>query len=432
MSSDDTQWIHDWNDDNDAAVTDWRDGLEFYDESLRDGIQSPSATDPSIGDKERVLALQDEIGIQHTDIGLPGAGPRAVADVTHLAKFARDGGLKINLTCAARTHPNDINPIITISQKVGVPIEVMAFLGSSPIRLFTEGWDVERLETLTRDAVKLAVSNGLPCTFVTEDTVRSDPATLKRLFQVALDEGARGLCICDTVGHATPSGVRNLLSWVKDTVVELGHPDTVIDWHGHNDRGLGLINAMVAAQAGAKRVHGTILGVGERVGNTQIDLLLVNMRLMGVQWEGDLSKLREYAELGARATSTPLPFNYPVFGTDAFRTGTGVHAAAVIKALQKGDAALADAVYSGVPASLFGLHQAIEVGHMGGRSNVVFWLKFRDIEPVDELVTTIFDFAKSTSRVLNDEEVMAVVEDWRAQSAAGSVTDPNGETSASL
>ncbi len=428
----DSQWIHDWNQDDALAVDGWRDGLEFYDESLRDGIQSPSATDPSIEDKERVLALQNEIGIHHTDIGLPGAGPRAVADVTHLAKFARDSKLKINLTCAARTHPNDINPIISISQDVGVPIEVMAFLGSSPIRLFTEGWDVERLETLTRDAVKLAVGNGLPCTFVTEDTVRSDPTTIKRLFRVALDEGAKGVCICDTVGHATPDGVRNLIRWVRKTVVELGHPDAIIDWHGHNDRGLGLINAMVAAQSGAKRVHGTILGVGERVGNTQIDLLLVNMRLMGVQWEGNLSKLREYAEFGAKATSTPLPFNYPVFGTDAFRTGTGVHAAAVIKALRKGDEALADAVYSGVPASLFGLHQVIEVGHMGGRSNVVYWLKFRDIEPHDDLVTAVFDHAKNTSRVLTDDEVMAVVNQWRAQTGSTSVADPTAEAAASI
>jgi 2-isopropylmalate synthase len=429
----DSEWIHDWNQDDALAVDGWRDGLEFYDESLRDGIQSPSATDPSIEDKERVLALQDEIGIQHTDIGLPGAGPRAVADVTHLAKFARDSGLKINLTCAARTHPNDINPIIAISQEVGVPIEVMAFLGSSPIRLFTEGWDVERLETLTRDAVQLAVGQGLPCTFVTEDTVRSDPATIKRLFRVALGEGAKGVCICDTVGHATPDGVRNLIRWVRETVVELGHPDAIIDWHGHNDRGLGLINAIVAAQSGAKRVHGTILGVGERVGNTQIDLLLVNMRLMGVEWEGDLSKLKEYAELGAAATSTPLPFNYPVFGTDAFRTGTGVHAAAVIKAMRKGDAKLADAVYSGVPASLFGLHQVIEVGHMGGRSNVVYWLKFRNIEPLEGLVTAVFDHAKGTSRVLTDDEVMAVVDDWRrAQTASSSGSELEAEGSSAL
>jgi len=421
-------WIYDWNDDR-FSIDNWREGVEFYDESLRDGIQSPSATDPSIEDKERILALQDAVGIQHTDIGLPGAGPRAVQDVRHLAKFTKDENLRINLTCAARTHPNDINPIIQISQDVGVPIEVMAFLGSSPIRQFAEGWDTQRLVDLTGSAVKLATEAGNPCTFVTEDTVRSRPETLRTLFEVALGEGAQGLCICDTVGHATPDGVHNLISWVRKTVIELGYPDTVIDWHGHNDRGLGLINAIAAAQAGAKRIHGTILGVGERVGNTMIDLLLVNMRLLGVQWEGDLSRLGEYAELGARATSTPLPFNYPVFGTDAFRTGTGVHAAAIIKALAKGDAELADAVYSGVPAGMFGLHQAIEVGHMGGRSNVIFWLKQRDIEPTDDLVDAIFDAAKATSRVLNDDEVMALVEDYR--SGAGASSGDEGSPTAS-
>jgi len=411
MSSDDV--IYDWNEKS-SHLPGWRDGLEFYDESLRDGIQSPSATDPVIEDKERVLLLQDRCGIQHTDIGLPGAGPRAVADVTHLAKFARDQRLKINLTCAARTHPNDIKPIIAISNEVGVPIEVMAFLGSSPIRQFAEGWELEHMVELARDAVKLAVGAGLPCTFVTEDTVRSTPETLSTLFEVVLGEGAKGLCICDTVGHATPDGARNIITWVREKVVELGYPDTVIDWHGHNDRGLGLINAIAAAQAGAKRIHGTILGVGERVGNTQIDLLLVNMKLLGVKWEGDLSALREYTELGAKATSTPLPFNYPVFGTDAFRTGTGVHAAAIIKALNKGDEDLADRVYSGVPAGMFGLHQVIEVGHMGGRSNVEHWLRHRQIEASEGLITAVFEAAKASNRVLKDSEVLAIVAEHNA------------------
>ncbi len=413
--------IYDWNQDGQGAVSDWRVGLEFYDESLRDGIQSPSATDPIIEDKEKVLLLQDRCGIQHTDIGLPGAGPRAVADVTHLARFARDQRLKINLTCAARTHPNDINPIIKISNEVGVPIEVMAFLGSSPIRQFAEGWEVDRLVELARTAVKLAVDAGLPCTFVTEDTVRSTPETLSTLFEVVLGEGAKGLCICDTVGHATPGGARNIIKWVRSKVVELGYPDTVIDWHGHNDRGLGLINAIAAAEAGARRIHGTILGVGERVGNTQIDLLLVNMKLLGVEWDGDVSALREYTELGARATSTPLPFNYPVFGTDAFRTGTGVHAAAIIKALKKGDDDLADQVYSGVPAGMFGLHQVIEIGHMGGRSNVEYWLRYRGIEPGEDLITAIFEAAKSGNRVLDDSEVLAIV----AEHGALPATDPD-------
>lgn len=400
--------VHDWNREA-TESTSWMDGLEFYDETLRDGIQSPSAIDPTIEDKERILLLQDKVGIHHTDIGLPGAGHRAVSDVTHLARFAIENNLNLNLTCAARTHPNDIQPIIDISEKVGRPIEVMAFLGSSPIRLYTEGWTTEKLVDLTRSAVRMAVGAGLPCTFVTEDTVRSAPETLEAVFRVALDEGAKGLCICDTVGHATPSGVRSIIEWTQKLVKDWGFEDTVIDWHGHNDRGFGLINAVAAAKAGAKRVHGTMLGVGERVGNTAIGLLLVNMKLMGVPMNGDLSALCEYAALGAKATGTPLPFNYPVFGSDAFRTGTGVHAAAVIKALNLGDAWLADRIYSGVPAADFGLEQVIEIGHMGGRSNVIYWLKSRGIEPKEDLVAAIFDAAKRSDRVLTDQEIREVI-----------------------
>jgi 2-isopropylmalate synthase len=287
-------------------------------------------------------------------------------------------------------------------------------LGASPIRIFTEGWTIEKMIDLTRNAVRMATEAGLPCTFVTEDTVRSQPETLRTLFQVALDEGAKGLCLCDTVGHATPQGAANLVRWVRGVVAELGHPDTVIDWHGHNDRGLGLINAIAAAQAGARRIHGTILGVGERVGNTAIDLLLVNMSLMGVEIDGDLALVREYAELGAKATSTPLPFNYPVFGSDAFRTGTGVHAAAIIKAMSKGDDWLADRVYSGVPAGLFGLKQVIEIGHMAGRSNVVCWLQQRDVEPDSDLVDAIFTVAKAGNRNLTTDEVWAVINQHQA------------------
>lgn len=419
--------IYDWNDPKADAIEGWRDGIEFYDETLRDGLQSPTATDPTPEDKERVLFLQDKVGIQHTDIGLPGAGPRAVADTTRLAEFARDNRLRINLTCAARTHAADIRPVIEISQKVGVPIEVMAFLGCSPIRQLTEGWDLDRMCGFTRRAVKMAVGAGLPCTFVTEDTIRSDPKTLRALFEVALGEGARGLCICDTVGHGTPAGVRKLITFVRETISFLGNKDTVIDWHGHNDRGLGLINAITAAQWGARRIHGTILGVGERVGNTPIDLLLVNLRLMGVAWEGDLTALREYAEHGAEAMGTTPPFNYPVFGQDAFRTATGVHAAAIVKALAMGDAALADRVYSGIPAAQFGLKQVIDVGPMGGRSNVIYWLRSRGLEAEQGLVSAVFRHAKQTPHVLSEEEVMAVVDGYRSsRGRSPQVTDPAG------
>jgi 2-isopropylmalate synthase len=399
--------IYDWNKKGHTISPPMR-RVEYFDETLRDGIQCPSVTDPSIEAKMGMVRLLSQVGVHHVDIGLPGAGPRAVEDCVVLAELIRDEGLPIQAACAARTHPNDIQPIIDVSQKTGVSIEVMTFLGTSPIRLYTEGWDEDLLEKRTRTAVRMAKDAGLTCTFVTEDTVRSNPETLRRLFTAALEEGADGLCVCDTVGHATPNGVYNLIHFTKDLIRGLGSSARV-DWHGHNDRGLGLGNALSAIEAGADRVHGTVLGMGERVGNTPIDLMLVNLKLLDVE-EADFSSLAQLVDLASEACAWPIPVNYPVFGKDAFRTGTGVHAAAVIKAIAKGDEWLADQVYSGVPAAWFGRRQEIEIGHMAGDSNIIYWLSSRDIEPAPGLVDEIRKLAKSTNRVLEEHEVMAVVD----------------------
>lgn len=398
--------IHDWNVEGPFGVKS-KPRPKIVDETLRDGVQCPSVTDPPIEAKEQIVRLLAGIGVDVVDIGLPGAGPRAVADVTRLATLIRDEKLPIAMNCAARTIEADIRPIIDISQKVGMPIEVMAFLGASPIRLYAEGWDVDLLETRTRSSIRLAKQNGLPCTFVTEDTTRSSPETLRRLFLAAIEEGADGLCLCDTVGHSTESGVRNLLAFARTVVKESGR-DVRLDWHGHNDRGYGLSNAVVAVEDGIDRVHGCVLGVGERVGNTSLDLLLVNLKLMG-WFDGDLSRLAELVDLTSEHTNVPIPVSYPVFGKDAFRTGTGVHAAAVIKAISKGADWLADRVYSGVPASWFGRRQEIEIGPMAGDSNIIFWLKQRKMEPTPTLVAAIREKAKSTSRMLTEAEVYAVV-----------------------
>ncbi len=398
--------IYDWN-ARGTAISPPMKPVEFFDETLRDGIQCPSVTDPPIEAKMEMIRLMDTLGVHHVDVGLPGAGPRAVEDVKHLTEFIRDEGLSIKPTCAARTHPNDIRPIIEVSQQTGVGIEVMTFLGTSPIRLYAEGWDEELLEQRARTAVKMSKAAGLVCTFVTEDTIRSHPTTLRRLFTAAIEEGVAGLCVCDTVGHATPNGVFNLVHFTRDVILGLG-TDTRVDWHGHNDRGFGLGNALSAIEAGADRVHGTVLGMGERVGNTPLDLMLVNLKLLGFI-DNDLSAMAELVDVASRACRWPIPVNYPVFGKDAFRTGTGVHAAAVIKAIKKGDTALADRVYSGVPASWFGRQQEIEIGHMAGDSNIIYWLTSRGYAPEDALVARIRTAAKSSNRVLEEAEVLAIV-----------------------
>ena len=397
--------IYDWNRQGVEQAPARR--IEFDDETLRDGLQSPSVIDPPIEKKIELLHLMDSLGIDSADIGLPGAGPRAVADVTRLAKEIVDCKLDVKANCAARTVRADIQPIIDISEKVGTAIEACTFIGSSPIRQYAEGWSLEMMLTATEDAVSFAASHGLPVMYVTEDTTRAQPGTIRALYTTAIEAGARRICVCDTVGHATPEGVRALISFIKSVVEETGEA-VKIDWHGHQDRGLGVINSIAAFEAGADRLHGTALGVGERVGNTPLDQLLVNLQLMGYI-ERDLSNLMRYCETASQATGIPIPITYPVVGRDAFRTATGVHAAAVIKAFRKGDEWLADAVYSGVPAKMFGREQLIEIGPMSGKSNVIFWLERHGIEPAEECVERIFNHAKQCQRVLTDEEVKALI-----------------------
>lgn len=350
--------IYDWNKTPSAPVS-HRQPL-LFDESLRDGIQSPSVVDPPLDVKLKFVNLLDSLGVQYIDIGLPGAGPRAYNDVVAISKEIVARGLKIRPAAAARTVAADIQPIINASQEAGIPIEIMTFIGSSPIRALAESWSDDLLAERTAAAVALGTNAGLPVTYVTEDTIRSRPETLERLFKTAIDNGAIGLCLCDTVGHATEDGTRALVEFTLELIASMG-TQTRVDWHGHNDRGLALPNALAAYQAGAHRIHGTILGVGERVGNTALDQLLVNFKLLGL-WEHDLQHLLQTCLLLSGGTEVSIPINYPVVGRDAFRTATGVHAAAVIKAAKKGDTWLADRIYWGSLPPCLGWNRRLRLG----------------------------------------------------------------------
>ena len=381
------------------------------DESLRDGLQSRTVRDPSIPEKIEILHLMEALGINSLDLGLPGAGPRAVEAVTALAREIVAHKMKIEANCAARTHENDIRPIAEIVQKTGLRIEAATFIGSSPIRRFTEGWTDDFLLTTTDKAVKYAVSLGLDVMYVTEDTSRCDPQTVKRLYTTAVECGARAICICDTAGHATPMGALALVRFVMEEVVKTSGEKIRVDWHGHSDRGLAIANSMAAIIAGANSVHGCAIGLGERVGNTQIDQMLVNLKLMGVApWDKqDLTRLKEYCEVVSRATGVPIPRNYPVVGDDAFRTATGVHAAAIIKAYHKNDVVLANTVYSGVPSHVFGMDQVIDIGPMSGKSNVLFWLERHKIPSSDDIVDRIYQRAKQSDHTLSEAEILECI-----------------------
>jgi isopropylmalate/homocitrate/citramalate synthase len=400
--------IYDWN--QSETNFDWSKvgEIQLDDETLRDGLQNPSVIDPSIEDKIRLLHLMDHLGIHTADIGLPGAGPRAVAAVTALAREIIDSGLSISANCAARTMLADVRPIAEISQAVGLPIEACTFIGSSPIRQYAEGWTLEKMLRTSEESVTFAIKEGLSVMMVTEDTTRARPEDLKALYGAAIEWGAKRLCVSDTVGHATPEGARAVVRFVVEEIVKPSGEDVSVDWHGHRDRGFGLANTLAAIEAGATRVHGTALGIGERSGNTEMDLLLVNLKLLGVH-DADLTVLPEYCGLAASACGLPLGHSYPVFGEDAFRTGTGVHAAAIVKAEAKGDAWLADRIYSGIPASMVGRKQRIEVGPMSGLSNVKYWLRERGLDPDDQaLCGRIFDAAKRSDHTLTESEILFI------------------------
>ena len=393
--------IYDW---NTADSTDGpKEKIQFDDETLRDGLQSPSAVDPSLEDKVRLVHLMDELGIDTADVGLPGASAKAREHITTLVKEMASLNITANVAC--RTVLSDIAPVAEVVQETGQPVEVCTFIGSSPIRQYAENWDFNEMLRLSKEAIEFCVKEGLPAMFVTEDTTRAHPDQVRALYTTAIEAGAQRVCVCDTCGHSTPAGTRAVVSFVRDLVDELG-ADVGVDWHGHRDRGLGLINTLVAMDAGATRLHATALGVGERTGNTEMDLLLVNLRLLGVI-DNDLSMLGEYCRLAAEAIDIPLPHNYPVFGADAFETATGVHASAVIKSLAKGDTWLANRVYSGVPADLFGLEQSIQVGPMSGRSNVSWVLQKHGVEVTDDAVARVISKAKESPRILTEDEVVA-------------------------
>jgi len=414
---DEKDLIYDWNLIQHTFTRDEADHphpIWFDDETLRDGLQSPSARNPKIEEKIELLDYMETLGIQKVDLGLPGAGPLHIDHIDAMLAHIGENNYEIRPGCAVRTVVTDIEPLVNLQAKHEMQIQASAFLGTSPIRQYTENWTMERIISTAEKAIGFAVDNDIPVMFVTEDTTRSKPEDIKAVYTRALELGADRLCVCDTCGHVTPNGVEQLLRFVQDEVIPdagFKRRDIEVNWHGHQDRGLGVANNIAAYYAGADVIHGTALGVGERAGNAPIDQTLVNLKLMGAI-DNDLTTLNEYMRKANEYVEVALPRNYPVFGQDAFETGTGVHASAVVKAMKKGDHWLADRIYSGVPAQDFGLEQIIRIGHMSGRSNIIYWLERNGFEVTDELVAHLFDLAKSQRRLMSDEEVKQAVQNF--------------------
>lgn len=365
----------DWN-LPDSALLQLNRTVELQDETLRDGLQRPSAFDPPIEAKLEILHLMEALGIHGADVGLPGAGPRAVADVTAIVSEIVKHNLNLKPSCAGRTLKVDIQPIVDIAQKTGKVLEADLFIGSSPVRQYAEDWTLEKMLKVTEEAVVYAVEHGLEVMYVTEDTIRSHPETLKRLYTTAIECGAIRICLCDTVGHATPDGVKALVRYARQIVKATGK-DVKIDWHGHRDRGLGLANTLAAVEAGVDRVHGTALGIGERVGNTPMEHILVNLKLLGVL-DNDLSRIQEYVDTVSRHCKVPLPHSWPALGRDSFRTTSPLSAERLIELYELGERQLFERTLSSVAPGPIGREARFEVGPCSSEKNARGYLLQND------------------------------------------------------
>jgi 2-isopropylmalate synthase len=289
-------------------------GVKVVDETLRDGLQNASGVNPPIAHKIDLLHAMAAVGVDVVSVGLPGAGARHLEHSRALCREIQGSRLPLIPTAAARTVAADVEGIARAAESAGMPIEVYAFIGSSPIRHYAEGWDLDFMIRSIRSAAEVAVRAGLPFCLVTEDTTRAHPDVLRALFRAAIDAGAARLCLCDTTGHVTPYGVGELVGFVRRELESIGAQAVELDWHGHNDRGLAVPTALWAASMGVDRVHGTGLGVGERVGNTSLELLVDNLGRLGARPPVPRERLVEYCELAARALGWILPLDHPIAG----------------------------------------------------------------------------------------------------------------------
>lgn len=400
-----TTLIHDWNPTPPAACA--KRSIQVCDETLRDGLQGGVKAMPTLENRLRLLTHSDALGLSEAVIGFP-AQAAAYQESLTMCQGAQKHGLSIPLGLLGRMVEADIQAIDQIRQVSGHPVVAWLFVGCSPIRRYVETRDIDELERLTRFGIRLAKQLGLPVNYGTEDTARAEPEVAERLFRAAIEEGAETVTICDTVGHLTPLGTQRIVTHFRQFLDQQGW-STRLDFHAHNDRGLGIANGLAAVEAGIDRIHCTTLGIGERSGNIPLDQFLVNLKLQG-HWPGDLISLNAYCQDVADLCQVDIPDNYPMFGNNAFLTQAGVHASTILKAEQQGESEIAALVYSGVNPHLVGLDYGIQVGPHSGQSNVNFLLKRQGVETTPKAIDQILAMARTENRILATHEVMAIAQ----------------------
>jgi 2-isopropylmalate synthase len=396
--------VHDWN----GPLPHPGGDVRVFDETLRDGLQAAHIRHPNLDEKLHLLSLMDKLRIDQANIGFPASDDQQFRDIVEIGRVAAAGKLSLRLEVAARCTPGDVHAILDAAEQSGYAFEAGIFIGSSSIRRFVEGWDLDMLVRRVREHVALATRRGLRVMFVTEDTTRTDPETIRVLYDAAISEGATRLCVADTVGWAAPRGVARLMRFIVREVIR-GQAGLEIVWHGHRDLGLEMANCLAAVEGGAHALEATALGIGERAGNAAMELVLAHLHLSGLR-SSPLLALTDYAHYASRILRDPIPFRQPVVGPEAFSHGSGVHAAAIRKALELGRPDLAGVVYSPIDPDVVNRTFGITVGRMSGRSNAILALRTLGIEPTQGLVQAVLAAAKASDFPLTNERIRELAE----------------------
>lgn len=388
----------------------------ILDTTLRDGIQSLLVRYPSLPEKLRLMDLLIELGVDAFDIGFPVSNRKHRQHTRRLAEHAARQNPNLRLICLARSRIEDVQAIVDVSQAAGVGLEALIFVASSPIRLLVEQWDLGEMVKWATGAIDFAIKEGLRVNFACEDATRSEPETLKTLHTAALEHGASRFTIPDTVGIANVVSTTRIVKYLREQVIR-GHA-VGLDWHGHNDRGLAVANALAALVAGADCVHTTIFGVGERAGNADLESLVANLHyLYGSCYHLDvLPRLTKYA---SAVFGEPVPPRHPVIGQNAYSTAAGIHGAAILKASRMDRPELVANAYAGVDPRLIGRQTHVRVGPLSGSANVEWKASQLGLPFSPELAARVLNEAREVDRILTDDEIVRVAGSMQPQGPNG-------------
>ena len=395
-------FLYSWNALNRANISNVK-----IEDDIRDALQSVRTVQPLLSERKALLDLSAKVGIQYSFLGFPAASQNETNLVTALVKHIADEKIPIEPVLMARALENDVKRIIEIQNETSYAVAADIFINTSALRLKIEGWTLDTIINKIKKSHHLSVNNNLKYRISLEDSARTAPDSIEILIKEIINLGIKTIVLCDTVGDCLPSGASNLTSFVMD-IISKENVDVEIGWHGHNDKGLSLANALASVEAGATIISGTFTGIGERTGNIPLEQIIYILSQNGNQLY-DLKYLKPLCDMLSATTKTKIPYSLPIIGKDAFSTSTGTHVAAIYKAKEFGQS-FEDLMYSGVAASDLERRQTLLIGPNSGRSAIIAALEEIQIVATENTVTSILDYCKKQNHCLeNSAELLEVI-----------------------